>query len=80
MLSLHPACAKNYYLKHYNNLNFLKIIKNGTFNEYLPLASGLVLPISSNTISLSFEFKKKLIIYDFLNKKFLKILHLIKHH
>ena len=46
MLSLHPACAKNYYLKHYNNLNFPKIIKNGTFNEYLPLASGLVLPIS----------------------------------
>ena len=70
MLSLHPACAKNYYLKHYNNLNFLKIIKNGTFNEYLPLASGLVLPISSNTISLSHEFKKKLIIYDFLNKRF----------
>lgn len=70
IFSLHPASAKNYYLENFNNLNFLKIIQNHTFHEYLPLSTGLVLPLSSSIISLSFEFKKKLIIYDFLDKRF----------
>ena len=67
LLSLHPACAKNFYLKIVKSFKNVEVVLEHRLIDLYPFSLFVILPAPSTTNELAMFFDKPLIMYDVIN-------------